>query len=177
MPHVTGAELIEGVVHMPAAAAVSHAFHSSPHLRLSGVLFNDMAAAPGITGGDNGSLRLDLPNMPQPDLCLMVLPEHGGQARIGGDGHVEGAPELVAEVSASSAAHDWHETLEVYRRNGVREYLVWRTYDVDLDHFALHHGRYELTPSPDDGVYRSSVFPGLWIDGRARLSGDLAAAR
>ena len=177
MPHVTRAELIEGVVYMPAAAAVSHEFHSSPHFRLSGVLFNYMAATPGITGGDNGSLRLDLRNLPQPDLYLMVLPEHGGQARIGGDGYVEGAPELVAEISASTAAFDLHEKLEVYRRNGVREYVVWRTYDFDIDHFALRDGRYELTPAPADGVYRSGVFPGLWIDGGALLAGDLMAVQ
>ena len=175
MPHVTKAELIEGVVHMPAAAAaVTHDFHGGPHIRLAGVLFNYIAATPGVTAGDNGSLRLDLPNMPQPDLYLMTLPQHGGQARVGDDGNVVGAPELIAEVSASSVSYDLHDKMEVYRRNGVREYVVWRTYDFDLDHFVLQGGRYEPLAAGPDGVYRSGVYPGLWIDGPRLLAGDLA---
>ena len=172
MPWVTKAELIEGVVYMPAAA-VSHAFHSSPHVRLATFLGTYMAATPGLTAGDNGSLRLDLPNMPQPDLYLMALPPHG-QARVGEDGYVVGAPELVAEVSASSATYDLHDKMDVYRRNGVREYVVWRTYDFDLDYFALRDGRYVPLPADEQGVYRSGVFPGLWLDGRRLLAGDLA---
>ncbi len=173
MPQVTRAELIEGVVYMPAAA-VTHEFHGGPHLRLAGVLFNYMAATPGLTAGDNGSLRLDLPNMPQPDLYLMKLPEHGGQARVGGDDYVVGGPELIAEVSASTASYDLHDKMEVYRRNHVREYVVWRTYDFDLDYFALRDGRYEPLPPDEQGVYRSRIFPGLWLDARALLAGDLA---
>jgi Uma2 family endonuclease len=171
MPHVTRAELIEGVVYM--AAAVTHEFHGSPHVRLSGVLYNYWVATPGLTAGDNSSLRLDLPNMPQPDLYLMILPEHGGQARVGGDGYVAGAPELIAEVSGSSASYDLHDKMEVYRRNGVREYIAWRTYDFDLDYFVLRDGRYQLLPADDHGVYRSEVFPGLWLEARALLAGDL----
>jgi Uma2 family endonuclease len=174
MPDVSKAELIEGIVHMPAAAAVLHEFHSAPHVRLSAVLANYWAATPGLTAGDNGSIRMDLPNMPQPDLYLMVLPQHGGQARIGDDGYVAGAPELIAEVSASSASYDLHDKREVYRRNGVREYVVWRTYDFDLDYFALRDGRYQPLTADESGVYRSEVFPGLWLDARALLAGDLA---
>ena len=176
MPHVKKAELIEGVVYMPAAA-VSHDFHGSPHVRLSGVLYTYWVATPGLTAGDNGSLRLDLRNMPQPDLYLMILPERGGQARVGTDGYVAGAPELIAEVSGSSASYDLHDKMEVYRRNGVREYIAWRTYDLDLDYFALRDGRYELVPADDQGVYRSTVFPGLWLDARALLAGDLATVQ
>jgi Uma2 family endonuclease len=174
MPHVNKAELIEGVVHMPAAAAVLHDFHSEPHVRLSTALGVYMAHTPGVTAGDNGSVRMDLPNMPQPDLYLMVRSQHGGQARIGDDGYVAGAPELIAEVSASSASYDLHGKLEVYRRNGVREYIVWRTYDFDLDYFALRDGRYQPLPPDEAGIYRSEVFPGLWLDARALLAGDLA---
>ena len=173
MPHVIKAELIEGVVYMPAAA-VSHEFHSSPHVRLATLLGVYMAATPGVTAGDNGSLRLDLPNMPQPDLYLMTLPQHGGQARIGDDGYVVGGPELIAEISASTASYDLHDKMEVYRRNGVREYVVWRTYDVDLDYSVLSDGRYEPLPAGPDGVYRSTIYPGLWVDGPRLLAGDLA---
>ncbi len=40
-----------------------------------------------------------------------------------------GAPELVVEVASSRASYDLHSTFHVYRRNGVREYVVWRVLD------------------------------------------------
>ena len=68
-------------------------------------------------------------NMPQPDAFLYVLPAAGGQVRIAEDGYIEGAPELIVEIASSSASHDLHEKLNAYRRNGVREYVVWRVLD------------------------------------------------
>src|SRR5688572_23516393 len=96
-PNLKKAELIEGVGYMPPP--VSHSAHSNPHFNVIGWLGQYAAATPGIVGGDNGSLRLDLDNMPQPDAYLMILPARGGQARIDADGYVEGAPELIAEVA------------------------------------------------------------------------------
>ncbi len=73
--------------------------------------------------------------MPQPDAYLRILPECGGQATVGSDSYVLGAPDLVAEVAASSASYDLHEKLRAYQRNGVREYIVWRTRDQAFDWF------------------------------------------
>ncbi len=87
-------------------------------------------ATPGVRGADNASARLDLDNEPQPDVCFFIDPARGGQARISSDDdYVEAAPELVAEVASSSVSYDLNTKLEVYRRNGVREYLVWRVRD------------------------------------------------
>src|SRR5687767_6376710 len=94
-PGLAKAELIDGVVYMPPP--VSHDDHGRPHFDLITCLGVYRAATPGVTGGDNGSIRLDLGSMPQPDAYLLILPSHGGQARIDDDGYVEGAPELVAE--------------------------------------------------------------------------------
>src|SRR2546427_633255 len=90
MPGLTKAELIEGVVYMPSPISVDH---DGPHFDLITWLGVYRAATPGVRGGDNGSLRLDLDNMPQPDAYLMILPTHGGQARIGADRYVAGGPE------------------------------------------------------------------------------------
>ncbi|MGE0707428.1 MAG: Uma2 family endonuclease [Planctomycetota bacterium] len=98
----------------------------------------------------------------------------GGQTRDE-DGYVAGAPELVAEVAASSVSYDLHDKLGAYRRNGVREYLVWRVLDRALDWFVLRDERYEPLAPVGDGTLRSAVFPGLWLDPRALLAGDLAA--
>jgi Uma2 family endonuclease len=172
MPDLKKAELIEGVVYMPSP--VRHRRHSQPHTRLGWWLTHYEVATPGVEAGDNGSIRLDLDNMPQPDAYLFILPESGGQARISSDDYIEGAPELVAEVSSSSASYDLHEKRSVYRRSGVREYIVWRVLDRHVDWFVLHHGQYELMSLPADGILRSTVFPGLWLDPAALLAGDLA---
>jgi len=117
---------------------------------------------------------VDLDNEPQPDAYLMIEPERGGQARISEDDYVEGAPELVAEIASSSVSYDLGKKLNSYRRNGVREYIVWRVLDREVDWFVLHEGRYEPLPPAADGLLRSTVFPGLWLDPAALIRGDLA---
>ena len=124
MPELKKAELIEGVVYMPSP--VRHRRHSRPNYHLSTWVGFYETMTPGVEGGGNGTVRLDLDNEPQPDVYLMIAPEQGGQAKLSADDYVEGAPELVAEVASSSASYDLHVKLHVYRRSGVREYLVWR---------------------------------------------------
>jgi Uma2 family endonuclease len=119
---------------------------------------------------DNATVRLNLTNEPQPDAILFIEPECGGQVRISDDDYIEEAPELVVEVASSSASYDLGPKLEAYRRNGVREYIVWRVLDGEIDWFVLTNGEYrELEPGAD-GIYRSEVFPGLWLDRQALLN-------
>jgi Uma2 family endonuclease len=172
MPELKKAELIEGVVYMPSPVRVRR--HGRPNRHLSAWLGVYEAATPSTLGADNCTVRLDLTNEPQPDALLLIEPEHGGQAQVSDDDYVEDAPELVAEVAASSASYDLHTKLEVYQRNGVREYIVWRVRDRQIDWFVLRQAGYErLTPSPDR-LLRSEVFPGLWLDLEALVRGDLA---
>lgn len=172
MPDLKKAELIEGVVYMPSPVRLRK--HGQPHTRLGWWLTHYEVGTPGVGAADNTSIRLDLDNMPQPDAFLFILPECGGQARISEDDYIEGAPELVAEVASSSASYDLHEKQSVYRRSSVLEYVVWRVLDQRLDWFVLRRGRYEPMALPADGVLRSKVFPGLWLDPPALLAGDLA---
>jgi hypothetical protein len=79
---------------------------------------------PGVEAGDNGTVRLDLENEPQPDAILIIKPACGGQARLSEDDYLESGPELVAEVSASADSIDLNAKFRVYRRNGVKEYIV-----------------------------------------------------
>jgi len=171
MKDVKKAELLEGVVYMPSP--VCNDDHGAPHFDLIGWLYLYRMQTRGVQGGDNSTLRLDLDNEPQPDAHLRILPECGGQTRDA-DGYIEGAPELVAEVAASSVSYDLHVKLHVYRRNGVREYVVWRTWDKAIDWFVLKSGQFERLALNDAGVYCSEVFPGLWLDPSALLSGDVA---
>jgi Uma2 family endonuclease len=173
MPELKKAELLEGIVYM--ASPVSHQGHGKPQFDLISWLGWYRAHTPGVEGGDNGSIRLDLGNMPQPDAFLIVRPECGGQVRISDDDYIEGAPELVAEVASSSVSYDLHIKLQVYQRNGSREYLAWRVRDHAFDWFVLRDGRYERLPLTPEGHYRSEAFPGLWLDPGALIRGDIAA--
>jgi Uma2 family endonuclease len=133
------------------------------------------AGTPGVQVGDNSTVRLDLDNEPQPDAILLVDPERGGQTRLSEDGYIEGAPELVVEVAASTASYDLHAKLNVYRRNGVREYVVWRVQDGAIDWFVLRDGQYERLQPDANGRFCSEVFAGLWLDPTALRRYDLTA--
>jgi Uma2 family endonuclease len=171
-PHLKKAELIEGVVYMPSSVRLDR--HGSPQANLVTWLGVYQAFTPGLRSADNTTVRLDETNEPQPDALLMIDPAHGGQARVSADDYVEAAPELVAEVAASSASYDLHSKLGAYLRNGVREYLVWRVLDGAVDWFVLRGGQYQRLTAGADGVLRSGVFPGLWLDAAALVNGDLA---
>jgi Uma2 family endonuclease len=172
MPHLKKAELIEGVVYVPSP--VSHSRHGKPQITLCTWLGYYFGSTPGTEAGDNGSIRMDLDNMPQPDAYLFIHPKHGGQARISEDDYVEGAPELIAEVASTSASYDLHVKLNMYRRNGVREYVVWRVRQQAIDWFVLREGQFERLPTDSDGIFKSVVFPGLWLDSAALVRGDMA---
>ncbi|NER29107.1 MAG: Uma2 family endonuclease [Symploca sp. SIO1C4] len=172
MPQIKKAELIEGVVYM--ASPLRFEPHAEPHSSIIGWLWIYRIATPGIRLGDNATVRLDMDNEPQPDALLRIDESLGGQSYLDEDDYVAGAPELIAEVAASSAAYDLGDKLKAYRRNRVQEYLVWQVYDQRLDWFRLKEGRY-VTLEPDkSGVVRSEVFPGLWLAVSALLAGDLA---
>ena len=171
-PDLRKAELIEGVVYLPSPAR--SASHAEAHYALIGWLTAYSVATPGVRGADNATVRLDLDNEPQPD-ALLRIERRGGRSRLGEDDYIEGAPELVVEVAASSAAIDLHDKLRAYRRNGVQEYLVWRTGERRIDWYALVEGDYRPLPRTARGVLHSSVFPGLRLAAEAMLRGDLAA--
>jgi Uma2 family endonuclease len=172
MPNLKKAELIEGVVYMPSPVRVYR--HGKPHADLIGCFFVYRAATPGVDGGDNTTAKLDLDNEPQPDAMLFIEPSRGGQVKVSEDDYIEGAPELVAEIASSSVSFDLHTKFNVYRRCGVKEYIVWRVLDQAIDWFVLTGGAYQLLAPESDGVLKSRVFPGLWLDPQALLKGDLA---
>ena len=172
-PDLEKVELIEGVVYMPSPVRLVHA---GPHAMIEAVLLVYTASTPRVRGANNATVRLDLDNEPQPDVLLYIEEEAGGQSRVSDDGYLEGAPELVVEVAVSSASIDMHDKLRVYRRNGVREYVVWRTHEQRIDWFELADGEYRPLSSDDGGVIHSRIFPGLRLDAGALLKEDLAGA-
>ena len=172
MPQLKKAELIDGIVFV--GSPVRERQHGAPHHDLGGWLAFYRALTPGLRAADNTTVRLDNDNEPQPDLLLRILETVGGQSKVDEAGYIEGAPELVAEVAASSVSLDMHAKRAVYQRHGVREYVVWRVLDDAVDWFVLRHGCFECLEADADGILRSTVFPGLWLDPRALRAGDLA---
>lgn len=167
-PEVKRAELIDGRVYMPSPVSRAHGEMDRWVGTWLGVY---QAATPGI-GGANNATSLMLDDAPQPDLSLLVLPEYGGNSQIDGL-YFKGAPEFVAEVSATSASNDLHDKYDLYQSAGVQEYLVVLLFEEEIRWHELVDGRYRVLPPDADGLWRSGVFPGLWLDGKALLAGNL----
>jgi Uma2 family endonuclease len=169
MPQVKKAELVEGVVYIASPLRIKS--HGEPHGDLITWLGTYKAATPGVILGIEPTVRLDLDNELQPDAALFIP---GRQAIVSPDDYIEGAPELIVEVAASSAAIDLHDKKRAYRRNQVQNYIVWRTLEAELDWFVLESGEYVAQQPDEQGILRSAVFPGLWLAASALLAGDLA---
>jgi Uma2 family endonuclease len=169
MPHLKKAELIEGIVYMPAALRFKS--HGQPHSWIIGWLVAYEAMTPGVAVADAPTVRLDLDNEPQPDAVLLI--STGGQTRVSEDDYIEGAPEFVVEIAASSVAIDLHVKKQAYRRNGVKEYLVWQVLDQKVSWFYLEQGEYLDLSIDADGILRSRVFPGLWLAIADLLAGNM----
>jgi Uma2 family endonuclease len=169
MPHIKKAELIEGIVYM--ASPVRSRSHGKPHGKLMTWLGVYEAATPGVDVNDNATVRLDADNEPQPDALLRI--ELNGNSRVSEDDYIEGAPELIAEVAGSSAANDLYDKKKVYRRSGVKEYIVWQTLENKLDWLRLQNDEYISLEADVNGVIKSQVYPGLWLDVAALLTGDM----
>src|SRR4029078_3936541 len=157
MPENVKAELIGGVVYMPAAMRFPHGRH---HMLLNSWLCDYWAATPGTDALDNATVVLNDDSEPQPDACLRIL---GGQSREGEDEYVIGAPEFVAEVASSSESYDLHGKRTDYERGGVGEYLILVVRQQRAIWLQRQNDQFiELAPGID-GVLRSLQFPGLWL--------------
>jgi Uma2 family endonuclease len=171
MPQLKKAELIEGVVYVASPVRITN--HGRPHAQVMAWLTAYWVATPGVDMADNTTVRLDADNKPQPDALLRLEPEVGGNSRVNDDGYLEGAPELIVEVAASSASYDLNDKLNAYRRNTVQEYIVWQIYENRLDWFNLREGRYVPLEPDSASVIRSQIFPGLWLSVIALRTGNL----
>jgi Uma2 family endonuclease len=168
MPDEKKAELIEGVVYLSSPVSVGHAQADSTVHTWLGMY---SARHPGLQLLVNATVRIDRGSEFQPDALLRA--RDFGASRTSPEGYIEGPPELVVEVAASSVSRDLHSKKNVYRGAGVREYLVLRLLDAELDWFELQDGRYVRREPDADGVIESSQFPGLRLDVPALLAGDL----
>ncbi len=171
MPPNVRAELVGGVVYMPSPLSHDHGDQDNV---VAGWLFYYRAFTPGVTSPGNATVILGDDSEVQPDGQLRIPRDLGGQTEINEDGYITGAPELVAEVALSSRSHDLNAKKFDYERAGVCEYLVVDVGPEIIHWFVRRNNRFEnLLPGPD-GTYRSTVFPGLWLDAKALFDPDLS---
>jgi Uma2 family endonuclease len=162
------AELVQGIVFMPAAA-------QRPHGRMHSILIRWLwsyeGKTPGLETFIDTTAIMGPRSEPQPDITMIVLPEKGGQMRVSEryEDCLEGAPELVVEVSASSEAHDLTLKKADYEREGVCEYIVVAIRQRRVYWFVNRDGVFQELAPESDGFLKSEVFPGLWLDPAALL--------
>ena len=170
MPELKKAELIQGIVYMGSPVRTDR--HGEPDNLIQTWLGTYAIATPGVKAAANSTVRLGPDDVPQPDAFLRILPDNGGRTAIDDKGYLNGAPELVVEIAASSASIDTREKLVSYRRAGAQEYLVWRTEDGEVDWWTLEDDEYRQLPCEETGVICSRVFPGLRLNPAALLTGN-----
>ncbi len=147
--------------------------HDGCHVVVSVWLGNYATATPGVFPSLEGTWRMGERNTPQPDNAIKILPEYGGQSRIEGP-YQAGAPELIAEVAVSSYSRDFGAKKRLYERMEVREYLIALPRSSELVWFELTSDGFAPMAPRADGIFRSAVFPGLWLDPEALWNLDLA---
>jgi hypothetical protein len=167
-PLLKRAELLGGEVFMPSPVSPEHGEREGDVGTWLGVY---RLATPGLALGHNTSLLVPS-DVPQPDTYLRVLPEYGGKARAEKK-VLRGAPELIVEVCAWSAAYDLNRKFEIYQSAGVVEYVTVLLFEREV-RWHVREGERLVVMAPDsDGIHRSHVFPGLWLDGSALLASDI----
>jgi Uma2 family endonuclease len=170
-PDIKKAELIDGVVYVPSPVRLR--YHGRQTGFVMAWLGMYVSQHPEVILGDNATVYMLGQVEVQPDAFLWR--QESGGAYENEDGYLEGAPQLVVEVAASSASYDLHQKKEAYRRNGVAEYVVWRVMDAAIDWLRLVDGEY-VAVQPDSGrMIESDQFPGLRLHVPRMLAGDLAA--
>lgn len=168
MPANVEAELIGGIVYMASPLKVRH---GNRHLLLGTAFSIYEGNTAGVEASDNATVILGPDGEPQPDLFMRILPECGGQSGTTTDDYVDGAPELVAEVSHTTLSIDLHAKKRDYARYGVVEYWVLAVREGQLRRFDLT--RDTEVPADADSVLRSFTFPGFWIDLNALFEKDV----
>jgi Uma2 family endonuclease len=167
LPDLKNAELLEGVVYVSSPLSLEHGSLDALVILWLGYYAQ---ATPGCQCGSNSTWRM-LDNAPQPDSYLRVSPAHGGQSGEAGP-YGAGAPELVVEICVTSADVDFGPKLRLYQKAGVREYITIEPSEKRIVWRVLEAGAYIPQELPADGILRSRIFPGLWLDVAAFWAGD-----
>jgi len=170
MPEIKKAELVEGLVHI-MASPVRYDVHGNPH-SLMQTCVGFYAVMMGLGHADNTTIYLSESDIYQPDGALFKHRRDGGDVLMNEKGYLEGAPELIVEVCASTTPADLGKKKDIYLRSGVAEYIAWCTEEIAFNWWMIENGVYVPLPADADGIRRSRIFPGFWLHEKALLAGD-----
>jgi Uma2 family endonuclease len=169
MPEDCRAELIGGIVYLASPQKVPHSRAQQLTVRW---LDEYAEATPGTKELSNNTQILGPDSEPEPDNCLFIVPEYGGRVFVDENDYLNGSPELVVEVSSSTESIDLHRKMLDYEKAGVLEYVVLALRTQQVFWFVRRRGKFKEVPLPADGIFRSRVFPGLWLDAEAMLQNN-----
>lgn len=161
-PEIKFAELIGGVVYMPPPVSIEH---GSDDTLLAGWAVHYAWKTEGCYCASNTTWYM-LKDAPQPDCFLGIKHEYGGQSEVK-ESYCYGAPELAIEVCRTSAAYDLHQKLKLYETAGVREYVALIVNERRVRWMKNTATGFVDVPLPSDSIFKSSVFPGLWLNVKA----------
>src|SRR5579862_7919874 len=171
-PEIKKAELIDGVVFV-MASPVRVNQHAGPDGSVQAWAHVYASATPGVRHATNATIYLG-EGAVQPDATLFIDKQNGGSAAVNEEGYLDGPPEFVAEISASTKSLDMHKKLEKYRSARVQEFFDWQTEERAWSWFQLVNGAYVPLAADKNGIVRSRILPGLWLDTKALLKFDSA---
>ncbi len=169
MPVDCRAELIGGIVYLASPQKKPH----SKIQQLVGRWLDEFCeATPGTEALARNTQILGPESEPQPDFCLYISPQCGGQVFEDEEEYVHGPPELIVEISASTESIDLHGKKADYEKTGVQEYVVLALRMNKIFWFSRQRGKYKEWPIPSNKIYHSKVFPGLWLNSEAILTNN-----
>jgi Uma2 family endonuclease len=127
---------------------------------------------PGTMGLGRVTVILGPRSEVEPDTMLLIRPECGGWTRIDDEGMMVGCPELVVEIADDTLQLDLYDKKYAYEDAGDGEYLMLNVRNPGFRWFVHRDGRFEPLPRDGDGIYRSRIFPGLWLETEPFLNND-----
>jgi Uma2 family endonuclease len=169
MPPETRAELIGGVVFLTPPHRIDYGAMSRV---VSGWLCQYEMRTVGLVGADRCTIKMDLHCEVEPECCLCLPQALGGKSWVDHDGYLCGAPELLIEIDDYSRDIDLVLKKYEYERIGIQEYLFVGIHPKEVLWFIRRGNHFDDLPPGPDGIYRSEVFPGLWLDAEALFARD-----
>ena len=86
-------------------------------------------------------------NVVEPDIIFISTEKAGVVQRKG----IYGAPDFLIEILSTNVQHDKKRKLELYERNGVKEYIIIDPDTKQAWHYLLNNGKYDQQADTEVG--------------------------
>jgi Uma2 family endonuclease len=159
-PEDRKAELIDGVMIMPSPPFDPHERLQNFLLTLLRVYVEELEL--GEVRGSRTPVELGIDQVPEPDVLFVAKQ----RAHIIQNKGILGAPDLVIEILSAGTAHrDRGRKFRAYERAGVGELWLIDPYGpTGTKFYHLRNGRFSLVRPDKNGILRSAVVSGFWIN-------------